>query len=485
MLTVRGRPQRVCNGITRRKLLQVGGAGLLGVNLPAVLAAESAAPFRQARAKSVMFVFLFGGPSQLETFDMKPDAPSTIRGPFRTIASRTPGLLMCEHLPRLAAASDRYCVVRTVNHSQNDHNACHIIQTGRPLPPAQRGSAGVDATDIDWPAMGSVIEHLDQRAGGGKPRAVPSYVFVPQRLGHFAGYDYSGQYGGWLGRAYDPLATDIRKRDAGDNPFYRDCTDADLDFRIKGLSREPELTVDRLDRRHSLLEQFEQGLRELDQATPLAAYDDYRRAALSMMTSGALRDGLDITREPAALRDRYGRNLFGQSLLIGRRMVEAGARFVTVLWDMAIRGDSRSSWDSHEGLESVNRDHLLPGLDQGLPALLADLDERGLLDETLVVCLGEMGRTPRYLNRGQADGRDHWSYCFPCVLAGAGIRGGIAYGRSDKDAAYPHDQPVTPADLTCTIFEALGVDPHTFIQDKQGRPVPIVENGRSLFPSIA
>jgi uncharacterized protein (DUF1501 family) len=193
----------------------------------------------------------------------------------------------------------------------------------------------------------------------------------------------------------------------------------------------------------------------------------------------------DYAREDGALRDRYGRNLFGQSLLMGRRMIEAGARFVTVAWDLAVRGDVCGSWDMHSCLEKVMKDHLLPGLDLGFSALLDDLDQRGLLDETLVVAVGEMGRTPRFQNRGAQDGRDHWSYCFPCLLAGAGINGGILHGTSDRDAAWPQDLPVTPADLACTIYEALGIDPHGFIHDRQNRPVPLVDGGRSLYPAIA
>lgn len=478
MLSILGRPQRVCSGLTRRKWLEIGGAGLFGLSLPRVLAAEAAQAGRKAKAKSVMFVFLFGGPSQLETFDMKPEAASGIRGPFRPIAARTPDLKICEHLPLLAAASHRYSVVRTVNHPQNDHNGCHFIQTGQPLPPAERGSANVDATEKDFPAMGSVVEYLDQRAAGGRPQTVPSYIYLPKRLGHFAGYDYSGQYGGWLGRAYNPLATDIQKRHALDNPFYRPCSDDELDFRLSGLAAPQEVTLNRLDRRNSLLEQFNAQRQQLGEVQAVRDFDRFREQALTLVTSEKMRDAFDIRREKDPLRDRYGRNLFGQSVLMGRRLIEAGARFVTVVWDMAIRGDSLSSWDSHEGLTPVLKNHLLPGLDQGFSALLEDMHERGLLDETLVVCVGEIGRTPKFENRGKMDGRDHWSYCFPCVVAGAGVRSGTVYGRSDKDAAYPSDRPVSPADLAATIFDALGIDPNGTIPDKQGRPVPIAADGR-------
>lgn len=482
MLTIQGNPQRVCNGMTRRSLVQAAGAGLLGTSLSKLWAAEEAGLVTHARAKSVMFVFLYGGPSQLETFDMKPTAASTIRGPFRPIAARTPGMRICEHLPRLASRSDQYCVVRTVNHPQNDHNGTHYIQTGHPLPPADRGAANVDATDKDWPAMGSMIEYLDRHSTTRPQRAFPGYVYLPKRLGHFAGYDINGQYAGWLGNAYNGLATDIScKRAADDNPYFRDCTDEELDYRISGLEPIPDVTLDRLNRRESLLEQFTTQRRELDQASSVRNFNSSRERALSLLTSKEISEAFDIRRESDSLRDKYGRNLFGQSLLMGRRMIEAGARFVTVAWDLPVRGDVCGSWDMHSCLERVMKDHLLPGLDWGLSALLEDLRERGLLDETLVVAVGEMGRTPKFQNRGSQDGRDHWSYCFPCVLAGAGIRGGMTYGRSDKDAAWPLDHPVSCEDLAATIFHALGISPETRIRNALDRPVPVMEGGSPLL----
>ena len=478
MLQILGRPQRLCNGISRRQLLQVGGAGLLGVGATSVAAAEIAGAVRSApRAKSVMFLYLFGGPSQLETFDMKPDAPSTVQGPFSAIAARTPGMRICEHLPRLAACSDRYAVIRTLNHTQNDHNAAHIIQTGWPMPPAERGPANVNAAANDWPSMGSVVSYLDRRRASGS--TVPSYIYLPNRHGEIqlgGRYNRLGQYAGWLGPEYNALATRIRKRAHLDNPYFRDCTEKELQFQFRGLSLSDGVTLDRLDRRRSLLEQFEDQQRNLEGASGTASYGRHRRSALGMVSSEKLREALEIRREPAALRDRYGRHLFGQSLLVGRRMVEAGSRFVTVVWDMP--DGAPSGWDSHEGMTASLRDHLLPGLDQSVSALLEDLHDRGILDETLVVCVGEMGRTPKFENRGSADGRDHWGYCFPALLAGAGINGGVLYGRSDRIAGHPLDHPVSPADLSATIFDSLGIDPHATIQDKEGRPVPLVDRGQ-------
>jgi len=238
------------------------------------------------------------------------------------------------------------------------------------------------------------------------------------------------------------------------------------------------ITLDRLDRRRSLLTQFESGLRHQAATRSVAGYDSARNSVWNMLTSGALKNALDIQREPAALRDRYGRNLFGQSLMMGRRMIEAGARFVTVIWDMT--DGAASGWDSHSDLTGSMKEFLLPGLDRGLSALFEDMSDRGLLDETLVVATGEMGRTPKFVNRGANDGRDHWSYCFPTVLAGAGVRGGTTWGRSDRHAAYPQDHPVSCPDLTATIFQSLGIDPHGFIPDRQGRPVALTDGGRPL-----
>jgi hypothetical protein len=421
-------------------------------------------------------VFLFGGPSQLETFDMKPDAPEGIRGPFRPTQSRVPGLLVCEHLPRLAALSDKFAVIRTLTHSQNDHNACHYIQTGHPMPPAERGPARVNATEKDWPAFGSVLEYFDRRADerrpSGEQRDFPSYVYLPNRLGHIQGYDRSGQYAGWLGRTYNALATSVRKRDANDNPYFRECTDAELDFRIPGLDEHADLTVDRLVTRETLLDQFDAARQQFDRSRSVREFDRMRERAMSLVTSEKMRAAFDIRREPGQVRDRYGRHLFGQSVLMGRRMIEAGARFVTVLWD----APDGYSWDSHRNSDDV-RKHLLPGLDQAFSALLDDMNASGLLDETLVVCVGEIGRTPR---GNSAWGRDHWSYCFPAVLAGAGIQGGAVYGRSDKDAAYPLDLPVSPETLGATVFHALGIPPETRIHDAFGRPVPVIEGGQPL-----
>ena len=278
MLTIQSNPRRVCSGLTRRNLLQIGGAGLFGLSLENVLAAEEASvTLPHARAKSVLFLFLFGGPSQLETFDMKPDAPSELRGPFKSVASRTPDLRICEHLGRSAAISDKYCVVRTMTHPHNDHNACHYIQTGHAWTRTAANGSDVNARETDWPAMGSVVEYVAQHHRPDAARGLPDYVYLPNRLGHLQGYDRTGQYAGWLGSAYNALATDIRKRDSNDNPFFRDCDDSELDFRIKGLVGPEAIALDRLQGRQSLLEQYDAARRRVD-ATPLFRAQDQLKA---------------------------------------------------------------------------------------------------------------------------------------------------------------------------------------------------------------
>ena len=469
MLTIQGRERFVCSGLSRRDLLQVGGAGLFGLTLPQVLQAEKVAPvFTKGRAKSVMFLFLFGGPSQLETFDMKPYAPAGIRGPFKRISSKTPGLHVSEHLSRTAQISDKVCVIRSMTHPHNDHNACHYVQTGHAWTRTAANGSDVNARRTDWPAMGSVIEYLSLHSG--QRRQLPDYMYVPNRLGHLQGYDRTGQYAGWLGSAYDGLATDIRKRHKTDNPFFRPCNDTELDFRLKGLGEGVKLQ--RLKGRKRLLDQFDAQRRSADESDLFSAFDQLKQQAANLATSSKIHTALDIRREKAKLRDRYGRHLFGQSTLLGRRLIEAGSRFVTVIWD----APDGYSWDSHVHSKDVEK-HLVPGFDQAFSALIGDLEQRGLLDETLVVAMGEMGRTPR---GNKTWGRGHWSHCFPCVLAGAGIQGGVVHGKSDKIAAYPADKPVSPEDIAATIFWALGIDHEVRLPDAQGRPVQIIDGGRPL-----
>jgi Protein of unknown function (DUF1501) len=479
MFRIDGLGRVACDGITRRRLLEAAGAGLFGLTLPRLLEAEALSPRRvTSRAKAVIFINLFGGPSQLETFDLKPEAPEKIRGPFRPIACRTPGLLISEHLPRLAQVSDRFCVVRTMTHPYNDHSgAAHYIQTGRKWQVPIGG--GFNPTPGDWPAMGSVVEYVSQHGPRSSTQALPGYAVVPNSLGRLqesGQYLRPGEHAGWLGRRYNPVTTVVDKKSLQDNPYWRDCSDDELTFQIEGLAPSEGLRLDRMNRRVSLLAQFDDQRLMIDHASRARDFDSFRQRALALVTSEATRHSLDIRRESSATRDRYGRNLFGQSALIARRLVKAGVRFVTVHYDAC----DGYGWDSHVHSDDV-KNHLMPTFDQGLSALLIDLEQDGLLAETLVVAVGEMGRTPLATPRW---GRGHWSTLFPAVLAGAGIRGGTTFGTSDKDAAHPVDHPVSPESLAATIYEALGISPDLRLPDQQGRPVPIVQDGWSILENL-
>lgn len=472
MLSIWGAGQRLCAGVSRRRVLQAGGAGLLGLSLPRVLAAEEAR--RPARARSVIFLFLFGGPSQLETFDLKPEAPSNMRGPFLPIPCKTPGLLISEQLPRLAAVSNRFCVIRTMTHDFNDHSGGgHYIQTGRRWHVPIGG--GFNATPKDWPSMGSVVEYVNQHAPGGLDRDLPAYMVVPNRLGHLeqAGqYLRPGEYAGWLGQSYNPLTTRIEKKSLTDNPYWRDCSEEELTFQLQGQSSPQELRLDRLSARRRLLEQVDEARRSVERDPLLNTYDRFQKRALALVSSDHTRKALDLRAEPTALRDRYGRHLFGQSCLMARRLVEAGVRFVTVHYE-TIDG---YGWDSHVHSEDV-KNHLLPTTDQAAATLIQDLHDRGMLEDTLVVMLGEMGRTPKANARW---GRDHWSTLFPALVAGAGIPGGTTYGRSDGEAAFVQEDGVTPEDLAATIYHRLGIDPGLMLPDAEGRPVPVAADGKVI-----
>lgn len=473
MLTIFGSPRRTCDGLTRREVLRAGGAGLLGLSVPQLLAAESQSPGLVPQAKSVIFLLLFGGPSQLETFDLKPNAPEQIRGPFRPIACRTPELLMGEHLPRTASVSDKFCVIRTMTHSFNDHSGGgHYLQTGKRWHVPIGG--GFNPTPQDWPSIGAVVEYLQQQRDG-MDRPLPSYMVVPNCLGRLeqAGqYIRPGEYAGWLGQRYNPVTTQIDKKSPTDNPYWRDCSDDELTYQIAGMAAREGLNLDRHRARQSLLEQFDDQRRRLDRFADSTGHDAFRRRAFALVTSDRTRQALDIRREPAELRDRYGRHLFGQSCLMARRLVEAGVRYVTVHYECV----DGYSWDSHRNSDDVKK-HLLPTFDQAYAALISDLDERGLLAETLVVATGEMGRTPR---ANAQWGRDHWSTLFPALLAGGGVVGGRVYGQSDKDAAYALEKPVSPEDLAATIYHALGIDHELRVLNAEQRPTPVVEGGTPL-----
>jgi len=435
-------------GITRREMLQVGYSGLLGIGLPSLLGQRARAKETEGLAggagckpKSMILVFLTGAPSHLDTFDMKPEAPAEIRGEFKPIATKLPGVHVCEHLPRLAARADKYALVRSLAHRENNHLvATHHLLTGHPQPGAFFDKM---ASRDDWPSYSSALNYLRPRHDG-----IPSGVNLPTFLME-GPLVWPGQHAGFLGPRYDPWQI-TRNPNAPD-------------FRVESLRLSPGLDVSRLSDRSALLNQVNQ---QQDRLTDLAAarrLTDQQQLALSVLTSGKIARAFEMDREPPAVRDRYGRHAFGQSLLLARRLVEAGVPVV-----QANMGQVQN-WDSHSDIFPRLKKQLLPPLDQAVAALLDDLESTGLIDETLVLMLGEFGRTPKIT--GASPGRDHWAPCFFGVFAGAGVRVGQVIGKSDKIGAYPATTPFTPDDIGATVYHVLGVDPAVDVRDRQDRPV--------------
>jgi hypothetical protein len=408
----------------------------------------------------VILVFLTGAPSHLDTFDPKPDAPVEIRGEFRPIATRVPGLYVSEHLPRLAARAHGYALVRSLSHRENNHLvATHHLLTGHPQPGAFFDKV---ASRDDWPSYASTLDHLRPRCDG-----VPSGVNLPTFLME-GPLTWPGQHAGFLGPRHDPwqLTQDPNRPD----------------FRVDNLSLAPGIAVDRLNDRRALLAQVD---RQRQQPADLAAarrLADQQQLAFSVLTSGRVAQAFAMEREPAAVRDRYGRHAFGQALLLARRLVQAGVPVVQANMGRV------QNWDTHSSNFARLKDQLLPPLDQGVAALFDDLEATGLLEETLVVLLGEFGRAPKITTQpgARTPGRDHWAPCFFGLFAGAGVRGGQVIGRSDRIGAYPLTTPYTPDDVGATVYHVLGIDPGTEVRDRQGRPVRLNRGEviQSLFSAV-
>jgi hypothetical protein len=479
MLTVLGSPRRSAHGLTRRGALQAGALSALGgLSLPRLLAAEERAPSAAAKAKHVLCVYLLGGAATQDMFDLKPAAPSGVRGEFRPVATSAPGVQICEHLPKLAKWMHRAALVRSVTHKAGCHNPIPGY-TGSELTPPDI----ISARDSYPPSMGAVCEYLRQNGPAGRrPLDLPDYVYMPCYLGWGQAIRRPGPYAGFLGKQYDALHTECAPYlDAG-----KTCAPGQPQI-VRGVPRLPEppaghITLDRLNGRRSLLEQFEGKLPRAEAGA--ATFDRVQRRAFQVLTSPAVRVAFDLEREPAALRDAYGRTLFGSSMLIARRLIEAGVRFVNVTWDIywdRFKIDY-DGWDTHTRNFAILKDWNLPQLDQTLSALLADLDARGLLDETLILMTSEMGRTPRI--NGNA-GRDHWTYCYGNFLAGAGVRGGSVCGASDAQAAFVKDRPVRPADVVASVYHCLGIDPDLPVIDRTGRPVPVAQGGEPVREILA
>ena len=440
--------------LSRRALLRAGAGGFAGLNLPNLLRAAEAAPAGgRARAKHVIFLHQFGGPSHLDTFDLKPDAPDGIRGEFKPIATAVPGVRVGEHLPRTAKAIGRFAQVRSVHHGMKNHNSAAYYSLTGHVPPLD--DIRLRDTQELYPAYGSTVARLRPA----EDPAIPTSVSFPHVLRD--GSVTPGQSASFLGKAYDPFFV-------GQDPNKPD-------FRLPELSLPDVLPVGRLDDRRGLLKMIDAQGDLLRWSATAQGIDRFYDRALTMLGSPKVREAFDLSKEPAALRDAYGRTTYGQSCLLARRLVEAGVRFVTVYFSNSIGSAQFGGWDTHANNFKGLKDRLLPMTDQTLPTFIEDMAARGLLDETLVVWMGEFGRSPRVTNTKLfgPDGRDHWPHCYTALLAGGGVAGGAVYGSSDRIGAYPATDPVTPDDLAATMYWALGIDPGTEVRDTLGRPLPI------------
>ncbi len=479
MITMLGSPRISCDGVTRRETLKVGALSLLGgfFNLPSLLALEASrgARARRGKAKSVILLYLQGGPATQDMFDLKPDAPSGIRSEFKPIASNVPGIRVCEHLPKLARWMHKTAVVRTVYHKGGCHNNLPMY-TGYDVPPPDDSPR-----DTDPPSMGSVCLYHEQKVLGEKPGELPNYVYLPCPLGWGEARRKPGPGGGFLGQGYDPLCTECTAFTERPMTKSDDMQVVRGEPLFKDIDLPEDMTLDRLASRRSLLQQIDDRVRSAEAQPAKKNYTGKRKLAFDLLTSARVREALDLKREPDRLRERYGRSLFGNSTLLARRLVERGVRFVNVSWDNFRERfqfpPSQQVWDTHERNFPILRENHLPNFDQTYSALMEDLDQRGLLDETLVVTMGEMGRTPQINANG---GRDHWTFCYSVLLAGAGVRGGSVHGASDAHAAYIKDKPVRIRDICATIYHCLGIDPDLLVYDHGGRPIPVAQGGQPL-----
>lgn len=453
---------RRATGILRREILQVGFSGFLGMSLPRVLASSpssgAGSVARGPKAKSVILAFMSGGLSHIDSVDMKPDAPEGIRGEFKPIETAVPGIWFCEHLPMLAQRAEDLAVVRSLAHKYTNHlNATHEMLTGHSQPGAFFDKV---ASRDDYPCYASALDYVRPRADG-----VPTGVTLPTYLME-GPLTWPGQHAGFLGPRHDPWHIRQDPNEPG--------------FRVESLALPVGFSVERLTGRQALLDRVNEAmLAGTDAARERDPMNEQRARAMSLLTSGRVGAAFNLDEEAPEVRDRYGRHMFGQSLLLSRRLVEAGVPIVQVNLGRV------QQWDTHSANFKNLKDRLLPPTDRGISALLDDLKARGLLDDTLVVLAGEFGRTPRIGastgNINSPDGRDHWAAVFSAVFAGGGVRGGQAVGASDRIGAYPAGPSYSPDDFAATIYHALGVDPASELRDRLDRPIRLCE-GSPIAP---
>jgi uncharacterized protein (DUF1501 family) len=472
MLVIPGQKCHTCEGPTRRELLRAGSLGILGLNLAQFLvwrkSAQASAKYAGARgfgsAKSVIFIFLQGGPSHIDIWDPKPDAPANIRGEFKPIKTKIPGTHISETMPMMAQALDKCTLIRSMSYTPNglfNHTAA-IYQMLTGYPPDRVSPSGQlePPSPADFPTAGSHVSKL-------KPPEEPVLPFVelPRPLQE-SGIIGKGGAAGFLGKAYDP---------------YRLYQDPARPIQLDDLALRKDVPPERLKNRFELLKGINGSMRDLEKALNDQAVDEYYAKAIDLVLSGKARDAFDLGKEPDKVRDRYGMTTFGQSLLLARRLIEAGTRFVQVNWPAVANGNPEiDSWDTHAANFGPLKNLHCPKLDRGLSALLEDMHSRGLLAETLVVAIGEFGRSPRMGvstsgNTNSPDGRDHWPYCYSAVVAGCGIAQGAQYGESDQTGSSPKDKPVHPNDLLATIYYALGIDPEMEVLNHLKQPRELVK----------
>jgi len=432
----------------RRQVLQAGALATLGLGLgdrtPNVQAAS--AQTTAAKAKSCIFLFMWGGPSQLDTFDLKPDAPAEVRGEFRPISTAVPGTQICEHFTNLARVTDRLAIIRSLGHDDPAHlSSGHATLTGN-LAPVIKSDA-TPPSDKDSPHLGSLLSKIRPNGSG-----IPSFVSMPWRALHpgAPGGEAPGQHGGWLGPTYDGL---LLKGDPNQP-----------DWQPQGLSLPSDIGLDRLESRTQLMKLLESQQSRFEKSLGTEKFSSHQKRAMEMLCSPDVKQAFDLNQESNETRDRYGRNIHGQCVLMARRLVEHGVSMVSVNW----HNDGQNFWDTHGNNFNRLKNDLIPPADRALTALIEDLEQRGLLDETLVVWVGEFGRRPQIT--AQNAGREHWPYCYSGILAGGGIRKGIVYGASDRHAAYPSRDPVTPQDFAATIMHQMGIPTGESLMDRENRP---------------
>ena len=449
----------------RRDWLQVGGLSAFGMSLPQLLQspAEASSPVTASRtfgrAKSCIVLFLLGGPPQHETWDPKPDAPDNIRGNFKPIGSAQPGFQVGELMPKTAALVNDLAVIRSMSTNDNAHSASgYWMLTGVPHTPKNKETDGKGGPPNDWPCLGAQVRHLLGDRGN-----LPAAITLPENLWNTGMINWSGQTAGWLGPQADP--------------WLIMCDPSASNFEVSELTLREGVTPIRMHHRGNLLHQFNQGVDHLLKSNVVDRWNQYQQRAIEMLSSKEARHAFALDDEDSNLRDSYGRNRFGQSVLLARRMVEAGVRMVQVNWTRWGHDTSAApAWDTHADNEKRLRNDLMPPMDAAYSTLLKDLKQRGLLEETLVVWMGEFGRTPKINKRG---GRDHWGHVFPVALAGGGIQPGVLIGASDSIGGHPTEFRREPHDLHATILHLMGINPQTEIHTPEGRP-SVVSRGDVL-----